>query len=216
MKTLRATKMDYTALDALLSPRLATNPKAFNIEAEKLNTTHQLKNNEWNAKTHRKETLTLRLGPYERHKRRTITSAVLDTARNRFENNYPRSNVLRDPAGLLDVVDEHEAERIRTRSLHGLQMGLAVKIQDCFNDPHRSSEEYYDLVERTLYYFTIANPFPLYDGRMPAYTVNKRNEHANTKSPGPGADAMIENYDHGEGGNGGLQDVSEENVWEFY
>jgi hypothetical protein len=35
MKTLLVTKMDYTALDTLLSPLLATNPKAFNIEAQK-------------------------------------------------------------------------------------------------------------------------------------------------------------------------------------
>lgn len=141
----------------------------------------------------------LHLGPYEREKRYSIAGALLDTARKRFEDNYPQSNLLLDPEIHLDVVDKHEAERIRTWSLHGLQMGLAVTIQECFNNPHRSSEEYYDLVERTLYCFKIANPFPSYHGGVAAYAVTERDEHADSKSLGSGVDTVTENYDHGEG-----------------
>ncbi|KAK5164078.1 uncharacterized protein LTR77_010169 [Saxophila tyrrhenica] len=105
-----------------------------------------------------------------------VVAAVIQSVRARCEKLDPDSLLLRDPNDLEshDLSARHVLSRSARRkrpppstaelrkhvgewSLRDEVAGFARKVQECFDQPDRTNEQYADMVERELYCFKLAN-----------------------------------------------------------
>lgn len=212
--------IDYSKLNDLLSPFVVSNPKAFHLshssEFEKLVSSPGVpKLNPRSFTSHWSLTPGLLdyLRPLTWLRRYNIASAVLHAIRQRCFEVSPASNLLRDPYA-LDVEEESELRRIRAWSLCGVQIGLALKLRECFKNRMLSSLEYEDLVEQVLYCFKQANETEFADW-VPISDVDSHLDFNAVMDMGKAIRAKLEASDQESGGIDGRdrrEEVSGEDI----
>ena len=162
LEKLISPEIDYAGIEALLSPLVFTNPRVFAWSFEEVITTQQLQectfHNSWCWSTKRIK----QVKPVTWAKRIDVVAGILRTVRSRCIKVDPDSMLLLDPHKLEDLMDEDDTQHFREWNLHGEDTGLATKLMACFIDSERSTAEYADLIERTLFCYKIANQTAIY------------------------------------------------------
>lgn len=154
--------VDYEALETLLCPLVASNPRAFfNVDPSTLRNTKQLTEEDgynswiWGLSGIKK------FKPKTGRRSEEMTAGVLQAVRDRCLKAYPRSALLRNPRELQSL-PHHDLQHILDWSLYEKQTGLGVKLMECFNDLSLSPDDQEDLIERVLFRYKRANPKEMY------------------------------------------------------
>ena len=148
---------DYTGLEALLSPLVTANLKTLGYKSKQISTIHRfedyLYHDSWCWGFARID----QVKPVTWDKRRSVVIGIWTIVRQRCMSVNPFSKLFFDPNQLENLMNDDDMQHCREWSLHGEDTGLARKLMECFSNPERSTAEYEDLIERTLYCYKIAN-----------------------------------------------------------
>lgn len=162
LQQLMSTDIDYASIEALLSPLIATNHHAFGLRRQEIIMPYRLKPSSykdswsWDLEGMKK------VKPVTWNNRIKIVTGLLKCVRERCMTVDPCSKLLLSPNELDDLNNAAATTHFQEWSLHREDEGLAAKFMQCFNNRERTTLEYKDLIERTLYRYKLEHPSALF------------------------------------------------------